>query len=98
MADDTQTKRGLAAEVAHRREIPRAVAQRIVDRVLETMKDGLADGKRVELRGLGTFRPRHYPGYKGRNPRTDEAVEVAPKVLVAFRMAKGLHRRLNDDD
>ena len=58
-------------------------------------QDALKDGNRVELRGFGTFEVRSYDAYKGRNPKTGESVEVAPKRSPFFKAGKELREGLN---
>lgn len=69
--------------------------ERIVNTVFDTIIEALEDGNRVELRGFGAFSVRHRDGRMGRNPRTGEAVEVAPKSVPFFKMGKGMKERLN---
>ena len=59
------------------------------------VEDALKDGNRVELRGFGTFEVRSYDAYKGRNPKTGESVEVAPKRSPFFKAGKELREGLN---
>ena len=42
----------------------------VVETFFDSMKKALADGSRVELRGLGSFKLKEYEGYSGRNPKT----------------------------
>ena len=69
--------------------------ERLVNTVFDTIVEALEDGNRVELRGFGAFSVRHRDGRMGRNPRTGEAVEVAPKSVPFFKMGKGMKERLN---
>lgn len=67
----------------------------MVNSFFEAMASGLAEGKRVELRGFGTFTVREYDGYMGRNPRTGEPVSVPPKRLPYFKPGKGIRESVN---
>jgi len=49
----------------------------------------------VEIRGLGSFETRRYGSYKGRNPRTGDAVAVQPKRLPFFKAGKELKDLIN---
>ena len=69
--------------------------ERLVNTVFDTIIEALENGNRVELRGFGAFSVRHRDGRMGRNPRTGEAVEVAPKSVPFFKMGKGMKERLN---
>jgi integration host factor subunit beta len=59
------------------------------------MKESLAKEERIEIRGFGSFVVRHYGGYKGRNPKTGEIVEVRPKRLPFFKVGKELKELVN---
>jgi integration host factor subunit beta len=48
--------------------------ERLVNTVLNTMKDALADGNRVELRGFGAFGIKKRASRTARNPRNGQTV------------------------
>ncbi|ABB38596.1 histone family protein DNA-binding protein [Oleidesulfovibrio alaskensis G20] len=68
----------------------------VVTTFVDSMKDALAEGDRVEIRGFGSFKVKQYEGYSGRNPKTGEIVNVQPKQLPFFRAGKELKEFLND--
>ncbi|WP_201842303.1 HU family DNA-binding protein [Microvirga zambiensis] len=69
--------------------------EKIVDAILGTIREGLARGDRVELRGFGTFTLRKHAARIGCNPRTKDPVSVSEKLVPAFKAAKEMHLRLN---
>ena len=70
--------------------------RRVVDTVFDSITEALSRGDRVELRGFGAFTVKSRAPYRGRNPRTGEAVSVGERRLPGFRAGKGLRQRLND--
>ncbi|MCP4295327.1 MAG: integration host factor subunit beta, partial [Proteobacteria bacterium] len=56
-------------------------AATIVDLFFDKISTSLAEGDRVEIRGLCSFSVKEYNSYQGRNPRTGERVQVASKKL-----------------
>ena len=54
-------------------------AAAVIDLFFGSISEALAKGDRVEVRGLCTFFVKEYESYNGRNPRTGETVNVAPK-------------------
>ncbi|MCP4752579.1 MAG: integration host factor subunit beta [Proteobacteria bacterium] len=66
------------------------VARETVNLFFNGIKDALKEGDRFEIRGFGSFYVREYDGYTGRNPKTDEKVDVKPKKLPVFRPGKEL--------
>ena len=69
-------------------------ATKIVSTFFEQMTAALENGDRVEIRGLCSFYVKNYPGYTGRNPKTGETVEIAPKKLPFFKCGKELRERM----
>ena len=63
------------------------------------MFDGFAnelknDG-RIEIRGFGSFAVKEYDAYKGRNPKTGNAVDVKPKRLPFFKVGRELKKMVD---
>ncbi|NPA57958.1 MAG: integration host factor subunit beta [Aquificae bacterium] len=79
-------------------EIDRKEVAQIVNGVFEAMMEGLANGEKVEIRGLGTFRVKSRKGKTARNPRTGEKIKVPPKKVVHFKIGKVLRAKLNGKD
>ncbi len=69
--------------------------ERIVTTIFDEITSALADGDRVELRGFGAFSVKERGARTGRNPRTGEAVHVAPKFVPYFKTGKQLRERIN---
>jgi integration host factor subunit beta len=46
--------------------------------LFNSMANVLADGDRVEIRGFGSFKVKHYNGYTGKNPKGDEPSRSNP--------------------
>jgi integration host factor subunit beta len=84
------TKSDLIATLAARASLSSGQAEQIVNTIFEALADALVADDKIELRGFGTFTVRSYDGYTGRNPRTGETVEVAPKKLPFFKVGKEL--------
>ena len=75
--------------------ISRRKAVAIVDVFSESMSEALARGDRVEIRGLCSFYVKEHKSYEGRNPKTGESVQVAPKKLPFFKCGKKLKERVD---
>lgn len=67
----------------------------VVNTFVDSVKDALSSGDRVEIRGFGSFKVKDYGGYMGRNPKTGDMVTVQPKRLPFFRAGKELKEYLN---
>jgi integration host factor subunit beta len=75
--------------------LSRAEAQKIVEMFFDAMVEALADGDRVEVRGLCSFFVKEYKGYTGRNPKTGELVSVKAKRLPFFKPGLDLKARVD---
>ncbi len=89
------TKSDLVERVAELRNLPKGRAEAVVNMVFEALKQALRREERIEVRGLGSFEIRRYGAYKGRNPRTGDAVAVKPKRLPFFKVGKELKDLIN---
>ncbi len=69
----------------------------IVREVFGFMRESLLKGDRIELRGFGVFEPRTKVGYRARNPKTGDVVDVSSSKSVNFKVGKMLFNRLNQD-
>jgi integration host factor subunit beta len=81
--------------VASKRALEIAKAELIVDEMIQAIARALCREERVELRGLGVFSVRSYRGYRGRDPRSGDAVEVKPKRLPHFKPSKAMSESIN---
>ena len=61
----------------------------------DSMADALANGDRVEIRGLCSIHVKEYEPYVGRNPKSGEPVEVRSKKLPFFKAGTELKRRVD---
>ena len=70
----------------------------MVDAFLNALKEALARGDGIELRGFGTFKVRHRKARTGRNPRTGETVEVPSRDVPVFKPSGHLRSRVEQGD
>ena len=64
--------------------------------VLNFASDSLEKGKRIEIRGFGTFSTRKRETRIARNPKNGTAIKVNSKYHPYFRAAKSLKTSLKD--
>lgn len=88
-------KSELVKALADQANISLDEATLVFNTFVDSMKDSLLEGGRVEIRGFGSFKVKEYGSYAGRNPRTGEKVAVEPKRLPFFRAGKELKEYLN---
>lgn len=90
------TRSQLIQTIAVRCGLPHAVATQVVAIFFEAMAEALCQGRRIEIRGLGTFKVKRHAARSAHNPRTGDPVDVTSKVRPAYRMGKELRERLNE--
>ena len=76
-------------------DLSKSEAAEVVDIFFNEMTKALANGDRVEIRGLFSFFVKEYKAYTGRNPKTGEQVQIAPKKLPFFKPGKELKDRVD---
>jgi integration host factor subunit beta len=84
------TKSELIERLAERADMPRKRAEEAVNTVFEVLAQSLADGRRIEIRGFGSFALKGHRAYVGRNPKTGVEVPVASKQSIHFKVGKQL--------
>ena len=70
-------------------------ATAVVNLFFDEMANALANGDRVEIRGLCSFYVKKYKAYTGRNPKTGEQVKIKPKKLPFFKCGTELRERVD---
>ena len=81
-------KQDIVHHVIERTGLPRTKAEAAVDTVFEGLKEALAAGERIELRGFGVFSVRARKTGIGRNPRTGEPMQIKATSQPKFRPGK----------
>ncbi len=71
--------------VMHKQDVSLAV-----DIILDAMTQALAGGRRVELRGFGSFSTRSRKARKTKNPRTGKLMDIGERKTIHFTMSKSL--------
>ena len=84
----TMTKADIENRVFENVGMPKNEAQEIVEITFNTVKQNLIAGESVKLAGFGTFNVRKKAARVGRNPRTKEEAEIAPRKVVTFRASE----------
>ncbi len=83
-------KADLVEIIARETGITKVSAETAVDAIIDTLKEALARGERIELRGFGVFEVKPRKRGIGRNPRTGEEVTIPPGKTTRFRPGKAL--------
>lgn len=88
------TKSQLIEAVVANGGLTRKKAEQLVNTIFVCMEDALVRGDRIEIRGFGSFKTKHYESYTGRNPKTGAPIPVESKVLPVFKVGRQLRERI----
>ena len=88
-------KLDLTVALKNETELTKSEAAAVVDLFFNEMANALAEGGRVEIRGLCSFYVKKFKAYAGRNPKTGEPTRVKPKKLPFFKCGKELKDRVD---
>lgn len=88
-------KSDLIETLAKKKYLTFIKSEEIIDTIFTSMSNALLAGKRIEVRGFGSFVIKHYKANVGRNPSTGEAIAVKSKEAPNFRVGKELKERVN---
>ena len=89
------TRSELIKKLAIEKNISNTVAEKIISEILKNMTDTLISGKRIEIRGFGSFSLNYRPPRLGRNPKTGSKVQVPEKHVPHFKAGKELRERVD---
>ena len=90
------TKAELVEKVANQINLTKKQTEVVVNTVFSSITDSLAEGKKVELRGFGSFRIRQRNARVGRNPKSGQKVDVPSKKVPFFKAGKELRELVNE--
>ena len=81
-----QANKGILADrVAQELNVPRRTAARVLDAVLDSVRDLLRARGKVAVKGFGTFERRIRKGRAYKHPLTGKSIDVADKETIIFK-------------
>ena len=81
-------KAELIAAVATKAGISQKDAGKALAAILDEIQDALKNGDKVQLVGFGSFEVRAKAARKGRNPKTNEEIDIPASKCPAFKAGK----------
>ena len=82
-------KTTLIAKIAEKSELNKKQADAALNAFTETITEALKAGEKVQLMGFGTFEVKERAARIGRNPATNENIEIPAKKIPTFKAGKG---------
>lgn len=83
-------KTELIAAVAAKTGLTKKDAEKVVNATIESITESLVNGDKVNVSGFGIFEVKARAARTGRNPRTNENIEIPATKLPAFKASKTL--------
>jgi DNA-binding protein HU-beta len=77
-------------EYDFKKKVSQKVISAVVDTFFDVLKENVAKGAHIELRGFGTFETKIREPKKALNPRTKEVVDVKRHAVPIFRPGREL--------
>ena len=90
------TKQEIVDIVSNATGLTKVETETIMNGVMTTIIDSLANNEKVELRGFGTFGIKHRMPKKARNPGTGEPVFLPERFVPTFKPSKLMRSRVNE--
>jgi len=91
----TLTKENLVETVRDMCEFTKKDSHKLVDKLLEIIKDTLVNGEDVLVSGFGKFYVKDKNERRGRNPATGEDLMLEPRKVVSFKCSGILRDKIN---
>ena len=88
-------KTELVAAVQEATQLKKKDAEAAVVAFVDTVKEALKKGEKVQLIGFGTFESKKRPARVARNPRTGEEIKVKASNAPVFKASKALKDEMN---
>ena len=89
-------KSDLIANITEKSNLSKADAGRALDAFVETVREALVEGEKVQLVGFGTFETRDRKARSGRNPRNPkETIQIPASTAPVFKAGKNLKEAVN---
>lgn len=88
-------KSELVAAVQEATQLKKKDAEAAVVAFVDTIKEALKKGEKVQLIGFGTFESKKRPARVARNPRTGEEIKVKASKAPVFKASKAFKDQLN---
>tara|TARA_B100001123_G_C14707913_1_gene787950 strand:- start:186 stop:476 length:291 start_codon:yes stop_codon:yes gene_type:complete len=75
-------------------QLPHRDIELSVKTIISSMIQSLKKGKRIEIRGFGSFSLRYRKARVGRNPKSGESVSINERYVPHFKPGKNLKERV----
>ncbi|MEO5358818.1 MAG: integration host factor subunit alpha [Nitrospirota bacterium] len=90
------SKADIVEDIAYKIGLQKTEVRDIFDIIITLIKETLTDGESIKIPNFGTFSVRTKRARSGRNPKTGQGIEIAPRRVVAFHRCSKLAQSVNN--
>ena len=90
------TKQNIVDLVSDATGLTKVETEAVMNGVMATIIESLAENNRVELRGFGTFGVKHRMPKKARNPGTGDPIYLPERFVPTFKPSKMMRLRVSE--
>ncbi len=83
-------KTELISAIAEKSGITKKDAERVLNATVETITNAMVKGDRIQLSGFGIFETKKREARTGRNPHTNQTIEIPATRVPVFKASKTL--------
>ena len=91
------TKVDLIDAIYERVGFSKQESAKILEMMLEIMKERLERGETVKISGFGNFTVRDKRSRRGRNPQTGQEIEITARRVLRFKPSQVLRDAVNEE-
>ncbi|HBW14417.1 MULTISPECIES: HU family DNA-binding protein [Proteiniclasticum] len=88
-------KAQLVTKIAEKTNFTKKDSEKVLKATIESIVEALTEGDKVQLSGFGTFEVKNRKARVGRNPKTNEEIQIPEFKQPAFRAGKDLKDIIN---
>ncbi len=92
----SMNKSDLVNVIAEKSGVTKGKAEDMLKATIDAITEELAAGGSLTLIGFGTFKVQNRAARNGRNPRTNEVINIPAKTVVKFSPGKSLEDRVDE--
>lgn len=85
----------LTKKVAKKERVSQKQTRAIIKRFLSEVTKSLKQGKKVNLRGFGTFYTSRHQSRTWKHPKTKKVIQIPSRLYVKFRSSRVLKDKMN---
>jgi integration host factor subunit alpha len=89
------TKEKIIATIYEKIGFSKSQSRDVVEQLLEIMKKGLASEENILISGFGKFVIKRKRARRGRNPQTNQDLQLKARRVVVFKTSGVLRKRVN---